>query len=121
MKKWFIVSAIVLGAGAAYAQAQPTNAPPTNAQPARAAQSLHAQAPGPTRPAAPALKETRPNEIVLGKLTYSGIAVQAVKAKNPLQLFNPAAPARCGSGLDQFVRYRFSGTGPMLKLFSIDF
>jgi hypothetical protein len=58
---------------------------------------------------------------VVGKLTYSGIAVQAVKAKNPLQLFNPAAPARYGSGLDQLVRYRFSGTGPLLKLFSIDF
>ncbi len=139
MKKWFILSGIVLGTASVYAQAQtqaqaqaqakaktqarvqPTNAPPTNAQPARASQSLLAQAPGPGTLELPSLQATRPNQIVVGKLSYSGITVQAIKAKNPLQLLNPAAPARYGSGQDNVVNFPFSGTGPMLKLFSLDF
>jgi hypothetical protein len=123
MKKWFILTAIVLGAGSAYAQAQAqsTNSTPTNAQPARANQSLQAQAAGPGRWILPSLEVTKPNEIVAGKLTYSGVAVQAIKSKNPFQLFNPAAPARYGSGQDNVVSFPFSGTGPLLKLLSIDF
>jgi hypothetical protein len=129
MKKWLILGAIVLGTGSAFAQAQaqapvqPTNAPPTNAQPARASQSLVAQAPGPGELNLPPLElaAAKPNEMVVGKLTFSGVAVQAVKAKNPLQLFNPAAPARYGSGRDNVVSFPFLGPGPRLKFFSIDF
>jgi len=129
MKKWLILTAIVLAATSAYAQApaqaqvQPTNAPPTNPQPAHANQSLLTRTSGPGKLVLPSLElETgKPNEIVAGKLTYSGIVVQAIKAKNPLQLLNPAAPARYGSGQDNVANYPFSGTGPLLKLFSIDF
>jgi hypothetical protein len=120
-----ILTAFVLGTGSAYAQAQaqvqPTNAVPTNAQPVGASQSLQAQATGPGMLILPSLDVAKPNEIVAGKLTYSGIAVQAIKAKNLLQLFNPAAPARYGSGQDNAVNFPFSGAGPRLKFFSIDF
>ena len=125
MKKWFILTAIVLGTGSAgaqvQAQVQPTNAVPTNAQPARANQSLQAQPAGPGTWSLPSLEVTKANELVLGKLTYSGVIVQAVKAKNPLQLFNPAAPVRFGSGQDNVVNFPFSSTGPVLKFLSIDF
>ena len=129
MKKWLILAAIVLGTGSACAQAhaqarvQATNAPPTNAQPARASQSLLAEAPGPGTLNLPSLEfaAAKPNEIAVGKLTYSGVAVQAIKAKNPLQLLNPAAPASYGSGWDNVVNFPFGGTGPVLKFFSIDF
>jgi hypothetical protein len=126
MKKWFILAATLLGAGSVFAQAraqaQPTNAPPTtNAQPVRANQSLQAKGAGTGTFYLPSLEVTKPNEIVVGKLTYSGIVIQAVKAKNPFQLFNPAAPARFGSGQDNVVSFPFSGTGPLLKFLSIDF
>ncbi|MGA2660817.1 MAG: hypothetical protein ABSH34_25310 [Verrucomicrobiota bacterium] len=127
MKKWLVLAAIVLGTASAFAQAQaqvqPTNAPPTNAQPARASQSLLAQAPGPGALNLPSLElaATKPNEMVVGKLTFSGVAVQAIKAKNPLQLLNPAAPARYGSGQANVVSFPFLGPGPRLKFFSIDF
>jgi hypothetical protein len=137
MKKWTILVAMIFGAAAAGAQSpspsasrpQPTNAAPakiaagrTNAPPAGGSQpSLQAQGPGAAQPALSWFRPAKPNEFEVGKLTYSGIAVQAIKAKNPLQLINPAAPARYGSGQDNLVRFTFSGTGPMLKLFSIDF
>jgi len=125
MKKWFILIAMILGAGLAcaqvQAQAQPTNAVPTNAQPAHANQSLQAQAAGLGTLTLPPLELAKPNEIVAGKLTYTGVAVQLIKARNPLQLVNPAAPARYGSGQDNVLFFPFAGTGPVLKFLSIDF
>lgn len=127
MKNWPTLIAIVLGTAVAYAQAQtpapvqPTNAPPTYAQPARANQSLQAQAPGPVTLTLPSLEITKPNEITVGKLTFSGVAVQVIKAKNPLQLFNPAAPARYGAGRDNLVSFPFGGLSPKLKFLSLDF
>ncbi len=141
MKKWSVLFAIILGVGAAGAQPAATNTPPakitaghakartektdpgrTNAPSARAAQSsLQAQKPGVAAPALPWFRPAKPNELTAGKLTYSGVIVQAIKAKNPLQLINPAAPASYGSGQDNVVNFSFSGTGPMIKIFSIDF
>ncbi|MEO8428007.1 MAG: hypothetical protein ABI651_12930 [Verrucomicrobiota bacterium] len=43
-------------------------------------------------PAAPALTRLRK------KATYSGVLVQLTKTDHPLQLINPFAPARYGSG-----------------------
>jgi len=68
----------------------------------------------------PTLDERRPNEIKAGKLTYSGIAVEAVKVDNPLQLINLAAPVHYGFAEANLVRdpvARPSG----LKIFSIAF
>ncbi len=150
MKIWFLVSAAVLAAGSACAQSKnapaATNLPParavpaepspapvakaeaaltragtTNAAPGRPTTTLRTRLPTQSEPLAWMLQEPKANEWVVGKLTYSGVAVQAVRAKHPLELLNPAAPARYGSGADNVVRYPFSGTSPMLKLVSIEF
>jgi len=63
----------------------------------------------------------KPNEIIKGNITYSGIAVQVVKTSNPLQLFNPAAPARYGSAEDNTLRDPMTGRASGLKIFSIRF
>jgi len=63
----------------------------------------------------------KPNEIVKGNITYSGIAVQAIKTSNPLQLFNPAAPARYGSAEDNVLRDVMTHRATGLKIFAIRF
>jgi hypothetical protein len=40
---------------------------------------------------------------------------------SPLQLLNAAAPPQHGSGWDNVEWFPASGSGPMLKLFSISF
>jgi hypothetical protein len=66
-------------------------------------------------------RQAKPNEIMKGNVTYSGIAVQAVKTSNPLQLFNPAAPARYGAAEDNVLRNSMTGRASGLKIFSIRF
>src|SRR5438309_12072641 len=44
--------------------------------------------------------QQKPNELQLGKITLSGIAVEAAKVDNPLQLFNPWAPPQYGESQD---------------------
>ena len=61
------------------------------------------------------------NEVAVGRLTLSGIAVQVIQAKTPLELLNPVAPAQYGSGTDNVEWFAGSCTGPLLKLFSINF
>ena len=63
----------------------------------------------------------KPNEIVKGSVTYSGIAVAVIKTDNVLQLFNPAAPARYGSPEDSVLGGSNTGSGLGWKLFSIRF
>lgn len=63
----------------------------------------------------------RANEMTWGGHTYSGIVVQVIKAGRRLQLLNPLAPSRYGSGWDNLERFSPTGRGPVLKLFSIDF
>ncbi|HVM49201.1 MAG TPA: hypothetical protein VMU04_14315 [Candidatus Acidoferrum sp.] len=63
----------------------------------------------------------KPNEIVRSNITYSGIAVLALKAQNPLQLVNPAAPPQYGSPADNVDRDFAPGRSFGLKLFSIRF
>jgi hypothetical protein len=65
--------------------------------------------------------EAKPNEIVSGPLTYSGIAVELVNIRNPLQLVNPAAPAKYGSAEDNVLRDPISGRVSGWKIFSIGF
>ena len=67
------------------------------------------------------LKAPRANEIIVGGHTYSGILVQLVKAKKPLQLLNPAAPAAYGSGWDNLERFPAACGDPALKFLSIAF
>src|ERR1035438_9294386 len=67
------------------------------------------------------VRVAKPNEIIHGDVVYSGIAVQLVKAPNPLQLFNPAAPPQYGSSLDNLVRDPTTGHAFGLKILSIRF
>src|SRR2546422_9802542 len=61
-----------------------------NAQPAGSEDLLQANSARPAKETTPAVKEGNPNEIKAGRLTYSGIAVEAGKTDNLLQLINPA-------------------------------
>ena len=65
--------------------------------------------------------EVKPNAIVKGKVAYSGIAVSAVKTDNLVQLFNPFAPARYGSALDNALTDQGTGKARAWKVFSIQF
>jgi hypothetical protein len=60
-------------------------------------------------------------KIVGPRVTYSGILVQAIKADNPLQLLNPAAPEKYGNGEDSVTRDPKDGRVNGLKFFSIEF
>jgi hypothetical protein len=65
--------------------------------------------------------EVKPNEVVKKKVAYSGIAVSAVKADNPVQIFNPFAPAKYGSALDNAMSDLGTGRVRAWKVFSIQF
>jgi hypothetical protein len=65
--------------------------------------------------------EMKPNEMVRGKVAFSGIAVSAFKADNLVQLFNPFAPAKYGSALDNAVQDPGTGKARAWKVFSIQF
>ena len=65
--------------------------------------------------------EVKPNAIVKGKVAYSGIAVSAFKSDSLVQLFNPFAPARYGSALDNAVLDPGTGSARAWKVFSIQF
>jgi len=68
-------------------------------------------------------KKSQPNTITRKGFTFSGIAVQMIKTRKPLQLVNPLAPAAYGSGRDNFVAEREPITGRRLgwKFFSFEF
>jgi hypothetical protein len=103
---------------AAQASYVATNAPPGQVEKVVQVQPVRTPTKSPHRLA---FKEPKTNEVTLGRHTYSGIGVQIIKAKNPLQLLNPAAPAQYGSAWDNLDQFRVSDSGPMLKLFSFSF
>lgn len=71
---------------------------------------------------APSSNELKANEMMRGKVTYSGIAVELLKTDNLLQLFNPFAPAKYGSGFDNTMAdSATTGQPHAWKLFSIQF
>ena len=73
------------------------------------------------RASSPSSRTVKPTEIVKGKVTYSGIGVAWLKTDNLLQLFNPFAPAKYGSGDDNILRDASSGRVYGWKLFAIRF
>ena len=91
--------------------------PETRPQPDNSARTKAIQWQADLTLAAPA----KPNEIVHGNHTYSGVAVQIVKTKNPLELINPCAPPEYGSlheNLDRdIITHKVTG----FKIFSISF
>ena len=99
---------LLLLSGTCAVQGQSTNAPlkvvpVTNAPPTPIGQSLEAQtALGGLH--GMNLGELKPNELPAGRFVISGIAVEAVKQRNPLQLVNPLAPPQYGSPDDNIVK-----------------
>jgi hypothetical protein len=123
-KTWLILSAVLLVACVSTAQTTPAKASPvaTNAPPGQARNVVQIQPLRSSTNGLPqvGLKEPKANEVTVGRHTYSGIMVPIIKAKNPLQLLNPAAPAEYGSAWDNLDECTVSGNGT-LKLFSFSF
>ncbi len=92
----------------------------TNATPALGSQSLEAQLADRFQRTF-TFREVKPNELVSGNITFSGIGVEVAKQRNPLQLINPFAPARYGSPEDNVVRDPINRRVTGLKLFAIRF
>ena len=69
----------------------------------------------------PLFRKEAPNEIIGKKFKFRGALIQIIKADNPLQLFNPFAPAEYGSGYDNVVRDPIDGQGTGLAALSIEF
>ena len=63
----------------------------------------------------------RPNEITYGNMTFSGIFVETVKTRRPLQLLNPLAPPEFGSPEDNLVRDMNTKRTLGLKFFELRF
>ena len=61
------------------------------------------------------------NTIVGRQAAYSGIVVQAIKADNPLQLLNPAAPEEYGNGEASVMREPKTGRVNGLRILAIEF
>ncbi len=132
MKRLFVLLSIL---AAVSVRAQSTNAPATaapvmaapatiatvtNASSALASQALEAQLASRFQRTF-TFREVKPNEVVTGNITLSGIGVEVAKKRNPLQLINPFAPAEYGAPEDNVVRDPINGRVTGLKLFAIRF
>lgn len=74
-----------------------------------------------TRPISALRDPPPPSQIVGETTTLSGIAVQVAKADNPLQVLNPLAPEKYGTGERNVIHDPQTGRPSGLKLFSIEF
>jgi hypothetical protein len=63
----------------------------------------------------------KPNELRLGKISLSGIAVQAAKTDNPIQLINPWAPPEYGESQDNATFSLITNRVTGWKLFAFEF
>jgi hypothetical protein len=63
----------------------------------------------------------KPNELRLGKVALSGIAVEAVKTDNPIQLINPWAPREYGESQDNATFSLITNQVTGWKLFAFEF
>jgi len=100
--------------------AQSTNAVATNSTPAQPSQSLQTQTTGRMQPAI-SFGQLKPNEMMSGKVLCSGIVVEAVKTRKPLQLISPLAPPEYGTPEDNLVRGPINSRIRGLKIFAIRF
>jgi hypothetical protein len=98
----------------------PTNSPVMTA-PANTNSAAAVQRPTTGWEGALSWHQPKANEIVLGKLTYSGSVIEAVKTRRPWQLFNPVARAQYGSPEDNLARDPVNGRVEGLKFFAIHF
>jgi len=116
--KTFIILLTVLVAGVAQAQTTPKQAAQSPKQNDHAMTTV---LPSKLEPGDLAIKLEKPNEIQCGRVTYSGVAVQVVKTREPWQLINPFAPAEYGSGRQNLDHDIVTGKPTAFKLFSISF
>ena len=116
--KFLLILFTILSAGAV--KAQSTNAVVTNGVPSKTSQILEAQTASRIDRTLN-LTSPKPNEIAKGKVIYSGLAVEVVKKRNPLQLINPLAPPEYGSPEDNIYREPLNGRVTGLKFFAIRF
>jgi len=92
-----------------------------NAQSQSSDESLESKAAPRAQNNSPIIKDEKPNQVLAGRLTFSGIAVEALKIDNPLQLINPAAPLEYGWAEQNLVRDSIERNVSGLKIFSIEF
>lgn len=71
-----------------------------------------------TIPTAPPAKATN---LISKQISYSGALVQVYKADNPLQLINPFAPAKYGSGYANLSIDPITRKPQGIALFSVNF
>lgn len=125
MRIYLLVLLASLGTVAAGAQPATTvAAQATNSMPARFEQAGQGTIRVLRRPIderTAQLPEVKPNEIRTPAISADGIAVQAVKSGNLLQLINPFAPARYGKAEDNVVQDDVTGRIVGLKFLSIHF
>ncbi len=108
MKTTFIIVTLFAGLAAGLAQSSTTD------------ESFNANSKRKDRHTLIAPTEVKSPYIRGKHVTYSGISVQAVKARNPLQLVNPYAPGAAASAADNAVRDRNNRVRGF-KLFAIEF
>jgi len=116
------ICALLFALSLAAACAQPTNAPALNPVPPSNVDqwSLTGFIRHPEE--MPLLKvEEKPNELRLGKITLSGIAVEATKVDNPFQLVNPWAPSEYGESQDNATFSPITGLVTGWRLFAFEF
>jgi hypothetical protein len=65
--------------------------------------------------------EEKPNELRLGNLRLSGIAVEAIRMDQPFQLINPWAPPEYGESTDNAVFSLITNRVTGWKLFAFEF
>lgn len=65
--------------------------------------------------------EEKPNQLRLGKVTLSGIAVEVAKTDNPFQLINPWAPPEFGESQDNATFSLITNRVTGWKLFAFEF
>jgi hypothetical protein len=116
------ICALLFVLSVAVANAQPTKAPMTNppSLPNIDQWSLTGVITHPEP--IPVLRlERKANEVRLGKITLSGIAVEAAKVENPLQLLNPWAPPEYGESQDNATFSLITNQVTGWKLFAFEF
>src|SRR3954471_972472 len=65
--------------------------------------------------------ESKADEMFIGNVRVSGIAIEAAKTGNPVSLINPVGPPTNSSSEDNIVRDPFNGKVNGLSIFTIHF
>lgn len=114
------ICALAMILSLAAARAQSTNAPTSNTPLPVDQWSLTGPIGHPEQTPLLTLPE-KPNELRLGKVALSGIAVEFAKTDRPLQLINPWAPPEYGESQDNVTFSLITNQVTGWKLFAFEF